>query len=201
MVLQTLREHQLFVKFSKCEFWLEKVSFLGHIISKDGLTVDPVKIEVVAKWKRLENSTDVYSFLGLVGYYRRFIKNFSRIAGPLSDLTEKQDKFIWGTKCKTSFKKLKKQLTMAPVLTLSNVKDRYTVYTDVSREGLRCILMQNTNVIACVSRKLKSHEKNYPTHNLELAAVVFALKKWRHYLYGVTLEVYTDHKSLKYLFS
>ncbi|XP_071928104.1 uncharacterized protein [Coffea arabica] len=165
------------------------VAFLGHIISKDGLAVDPAKVEAVAKWKRPENPTEVRSFLGLVGYYRRFIKNFSRIAGPLTNLTKKQGKYIWDVKCESSFQELKKQLTVAPVLALPSGSDSYTVYTDASKEGLGCVLMQNRNVIAYASRKLKPHEQNYPTHHLELAAVVFALKKWRHYLYGVTFEV------------
>ncbi|XP_071926101.1 uncharacterized protein [Coffea arabica] len=158
-------------------------------------------MEAVAKWKRPENPTEVRSFLGLAGYYRRFIKNFSRIAGPLTNLTKKQGQYIWDIKCEGSFQELKKQLTRAPVLVLPNGNDSYTVYTDASKEGLGCVLMQNRNVIAYVSRKLKPHEQNYPTHDLELAAVVFALKKWRHYLYGVTFEIYTNHKSLKYLFS
>ncbi|XP_071924798.1 uncharacterized protein [Coffea arabica] len=174
---------------------------LCDIISKDGLTVDPAKVEAVAKWKRPENFPEVRSFLGLAGYYRRFIKNFSRIAGPLTNLTKKQGKYIWDVKCESSFQELKKQLTMAPVLALPSGSDSYTVYTDASKEGLGCVLMQNRNVIAYASRKLKPHEQNYPTHDLELAAVVFTSKKWRHYLYGVTFEVYTDQKSLKYLFS
>ena len=201
IVLQTLREHQLFAKFSKCEFWLEQVSFLGHIISKDGISVDPVKVEAVAEWKHPETPTEVRSFLGLAGYYRRFIKDFSKLAGPLTDLTKKHGQFVWNSKCESSFRELKKRLTSAPVLALPNGRDSFTVYTDASREGLGCVLMQNGSVNAYASKKLKPHERNYPTHDLELAAVVFALKKWRHYLYGVTFEVYTDHKSLKYLFS
>nr|XP_027090387.1 uncharacterized protein LOC113711418 [Coffea arabica] len=103
-------------------------------------------------------------------------------------LNAKQGKYIWDVKCESSFQELKKQLTMASVLVLPNGNDSYTVYTDASKEGLGCVLMQNRNVIAYASRKLKLHEQNYPTHDLELAAVVFALKKWRHYLYGVTFE-------------
>ncbi|XP_071900882.1 uncharacterized protein [Coffea arabica] len=201
LVLQTLRDHQLYAKFSKCEFWLEKISFLGHVISKEGITVDPAKVEAVAEWKRPENPTEIRSFLGLAGYYRRFIKDFSKLAGPLTDLTKKNGRFVWDTRCETSFQELKRRLTRAPVLALPNGKDSFTVYTDASKEGLGCVLMQNQNVIAFASRKLKTHEQNYPTHDLELAAVVFALKKWRHYLYGITFEVYSDHKSLKYLFS
>ena len=100
-----------------------------------------------------------------------------------------------------SFQELKKRLTTAPVLTLPDGKEGFAVYTDASKEGLGCVLMQNGKVIAYATRKLKQHEMNYPTHDLELAAVLFALKKWRHYLYGITFEAFTDHKSLKYLFS
>ncbi|XP_027174488.1 uncharacterized protein LOC113774122 [Coffea eugenioides] len=177
IVLQTLREHRLYAEFSKCEFWLEKISFLGHVISKDGIFVDPVKVEAVFDWKQPETPTEVRSFLGLAGYYCRFIKDFSKLAGPLTDLTKKHGQFFWSSKCEASFQELKKRLTSAPVLALPNGKDRFTVYTDVSREGLGCVLIQNGSVIAYVSRKLKSHERNYPTHDLELAAVVFALKK------------------------
>ncbi|XP_027178078.1 uncharacterized protein LOC113777243 [Coffea eugenioides] len=200
-VLQTLREHQLYAKFSKCEFWLERVAFLGHVISKEGIAVDPAKVEAVTEWKRPDNPTEIRNFLGLAGYYRRFIKDFSKLASPLTDLTKKGGRFLWSDKCETSFQELKRRLTMAPILALPNGPDGFTVYTDASKEGLGCVLMQHHNVIAYASRKLKIHEQNYPIHDLELAAVVFALKKWRHYLYGVTFEVYSDHKSLRYLFS
>ena len=180
---------------------MEKISFLGHVISREGITVDPMKVEAVAEWKRPENPTEIRSFLGLAGYYRRFIKDFSKLAGPLTDLTKKHDWFVWNVTCKASFQELKKRLTMAPVLVLPNGVDGFAIYTDASREGLGCVLMQNQNVISFASTKLKPREQNYPTHDLELAAVVFALKKWRHYLYGVTFEVYSDHKSLRYLFS
>ena len=119
----------------------------------------------------------------------------------MTELTKKSGKFIWSPKCEESFQELKRRLTRAPVLALPNGKDSFVVYTDASKEGLECVLMQNEKVIAYASRKLKLHEGNYPTHDLELAAIVFALKKWRHYLYGITFEVFTDHKSLKYLFS
>nr|XP_027066533.1 uncharacterized protein LOC113692333 [Coffea arabica] len=127
--------------------------------------------------------------------------DFSKLAGPLTDLTKKNGHFMWDARCEAGFRELKKRLTMAPILALPYGIDGFTVYTDASREGLGCVLMQNQNVISFASRKLKPHERNYPTHDLELAAVVFALKKWRHYLYGVTFEVYSDHKSLRYLFS
>ena len=116
-------------------------------------------------------------------------------------MTKIHNQFNWISKCEASFRELKGRLTSAPILTLSNGKDSFVVYTDASRMGLGCVLMQNGQVIAYASRKLKPHEQNYPTHDLELAAVVFALQKWRQYLYGVTFEIFTDHKSLKYLFS
>ena len=127
--------------FSKYEFWLKKISFLGHVISKDGITVDSKKIAAVTERKRPENPTEIRNFLELVGYYRRFIKDFSKLASPLTDLTKKHGNFAWDTRCKISFQELKKMLTMAPVLTLPNGKDSCTVYTDVSREGLACVLM------------------------------------------------------------
>ena len=119
----------------------------------------------------------------------------------MTELTKKNNKFIWTPRCESSFQELKRRLTSAPVLALPDGVEGYVVYSDASREGLGCVLMQKGKVVAYASRKLKPHKQNYPTHDLELAAVVFALKKWRHYLYGVTFEVYTDHKTLKYLFS
>nr|XP_027071965.1 uncharacterized protein LOC113696780 [Coffea arabica] len=163
--------------------------------------VDPTKVEAVTLWKQPENPTEFRSFLGLAGYYRRFIKDFSKIAGPMTELTKKNHKFIWSPKCEASFQELKRRLTTAPVLALPERIDGYVVYSDTSREWLGCVLMQKGKVVAYASRKLKPHEMNYPTHDPELAAIIFALKKWRHYLYGETFEVFTDHKSLKYLFS
>ncbi|KAA0032218.1 ty3-gypsy retrotransposon protein [Cucumis melo var. makuwa] len=142
-VLETLRANKLYAKFSKCEFWLKKVTFLGHVVSS---------------------------------YYRRFVEDFSRIVSPLTQLTRKGTPFVWNPACESSFKELKQKLVSAPVLTQGKV-------------------------VAYASRQLKSHEQNYPTHDLELTAVVFALKIWRHYLYGEKIQIFTDHKSLKYFFT
>ena len=141
------------------------------------------------------------SFLGLVGYYRRFVENFSRIAAPLHYLTRKGVKFEWTDRCEESFQELKQRLTSAPVLTLPSGSEGFVVFSDASHQGLGCVLMQHEKVVAYASRQLKKHELNYPTHDLELAAVVFALKIWRHYLYGATCQIFTDHKSLKYIFT
>ena len=143
--------------------------------------------------------TEVRSFLGLAGYYRRFISNFSKIAVPLTALTQKNKPFKWGPKQEKAFQTLKRKLCNAPVLSLPEGNDDFVVYCDASNLGLGCVLMQRGKVIAYASRQLKIHEKNYTTHDLELGAVVFALKIWRHYLYGTKCVVFTDHKSLQHI--
>ncbi|GJU91615.1 putative reverse transcriptase domain-containing protein [Tanacetum coccineum] len=157
IVLEILRQKKLYAKFSKCDFWLGQVAFLGHIVSADGITKDPGKVEAITKWPRLTTVTEVRSFLGLAGYYRRFVEGFSLLALPLTKLMRKGEKFVWN-------------------------KER-------------------GRVISYASRQLKPYEVNYSTHDLELAAVVFALKIWRHYLYEKTCDIFTNHKSLKYIFT
>ena len=201
IVLQTLREKQLYAKFSKCEFWLDQVVFLGHVISSRGIEVDPKKIEAVLKWEAPTNVSEIRSFLGLAGYYRRFVQGFSILAGPMTKLLRKGAKYIWDEHCQRAFDELKKRLTTAPVLTLPSGEGGFVIYSDASAQGLGCVLMQHGNVIAYASRQLRPNEVSYPVHDLELAAVVFALKIWRHYLYGETFQIFTDHKSLKYLMS
>ena len=141
------------------------------------------------------------SFLGLAGYYRRLVDGFSRIATPLTELTKKKTRYVWTDKCENIFKELKRRLITAPVLNLPTENEKFVVYCDASIQGLGCVLMQDGKVIAYASRQLKEYEQRYPTHDLELAAVVFALKIWIHYLYGEKCEIYTDHKSLKYFFT
>ncbi|WVZ84419.1 hypothetical protein U9M48_031456, partial [Paspalum notatum var. saurae] len=201
IVLSRLREHKLYAKFSKCAFWLKEVAFLGHILSAKGVAVDPSKVEDVLNWKQPQTVTEIRSFLGLAGYYRRFIKDFSKIAKPMTALTQKNAKFAWSPKCEEAFGTLKKLLTSAPVLAQPDITKPFDVYCDASGSGLGCVLMQEGRVIAYASCQLRKHEVNYPTHDLELLAVVYALKKWRHYLLGNTCHIYTDHKSLKYIFT
>ncbi|KAK1693160.1 hypothetical protein QYE76_009857 [Lolium multiflorum] len=201
IVLGTLRDHQLYAKFSKCEFWLKEVGFLGHVISAGGVSVDPSKIQSIMEKKAPTNQTEVRAFLGLVGYYRKFVEGFSSIARPLTQLLKKDKKFEWTDKCEASFQELKKRLVTAPVLTMPDITKDFDVYCDASKLGLGSVLMQEGKVIAYLSRQLRPHEMNYPTHDLELAAVVHALKTWRHYLVGNRCEIYTDHKSLKYIFT
>ncbi|GJW10031.1 putative nucleotidyltransferase, ribonuclease H [Tanacetum coccineum] len=200
-VLQILRQEKLYAKFSKCEFWLSKVAFLGHIVSAEGITMDPAKVEAITKWPRPTSVTEVRSFLGLAGYYRRFVEGFSRLALPLTKLMRKGEKFVWNEEREKSFEELKQRLVSAPILTLPSGSGGFQIYSDASKKGLGCVLMQHGKVIAYASRQLKPYEVNYPTHDLELAAVVFALKIWRHYLYGESCDIFTDHKSLKYIFT
>jgi hypothetical protein len=144
---------------------------------------------------------EIRSFLGLAGYYRRFIKDFSKIAKPMTKLLEKNKAFEWTKECQASFKKLKKRLTSSPVLVLPDLTKKFDIYCDASRQALGCVLMQEGQVVCYVSCQLRKHEENCPTHDLELAAVVHALKIWRHYLNRHRCEIYSDHKSLKYIFT
>jgi hypothetical protein len=199
MVLQRLREHQLYAKLSKCEFWINEVMFLGHIINKDGLAVDPKKVADILNWKAPTDARGIKSFVGMVGYYRRFIEGFSKIAKPMTALLANKVEFKWTQKCQEAFEALKEKLTTSPVLVLPDVHKPFSVYSCYT--GLGCVLMQEGRVVAYSSRQLKVHEKNYPIHDLELATVVHALKTWRHYLYRQKCDVYTYHKSLKYIFT
>ena len=153
------------------------------------------------EWKQSKNVTEVRSFLGLAGYYRRFIEDFSRILRPMKQLIKKEKKFEWTAAYENSFQELKKRLTTAPVLILPDIRKDFKLYCDASKQGLGCVLMQEGKVVAYASRQLRTHEENYPMHDLELAAVVHALKIWHHYLICNRCEIYTDHKSLKYIFT
>jgi ribonuclease HI len=189
LVLEKLRSNQLYEKFSKCEFWLTEVAFLGHVISAGGVSVDPGKVKDVLNW------------MPPARYYRRFIKDFSKIAKPMTKLLEKNKTFEWTKECQASFEELKKRLTSSSVLVLPDLTKKFDIYCDTSCQGLGCVLMQEGQVVCYASRQLRKHEENYPTHDLELAAVIHALKIWRHYLIGHRCEIYSDHKSLKYIFT
>ena len=177
------------------------MAFLGHVILVEGVSVDPQKIEVVVNWKPPKNVLEVISFLGLAGYYRKFVEGFSRIVALLTKLTRKDVKYDWVDACQQSFEELKRRLASAPVLVLPNGRYGFVVYSDAFRKGIGYVLLQNDRVIAYASRQLKKHEENYPTQDLELAALVFALKIWRHYLYGAPCRIFTNHKSLQYIFT
>ncbi|KAD6795357.1 hypothetical protein E3N88_06253 [Mikania micrantha] len=165
-----------------------------------GIHVDLAKIEAIKNWEAPKTPTEVRQFLGLAGYYRRFIEGLSKIAQSLTSLTHKDRKFDWGDKQEAAFNLLKQKLCTAPLLSLPEGCDDFMVYCDASKQGLGGVLMQREKVIAYASRQLKVHEKNYTTHDLELGAVVFALEIWRHYLYGTKCTIFTDHKSLQHIF-
>ncbi|GJR42847.1 putative reverse transcriptase domain-containing protein [Tanacetum coccineum] len=198
-ILELLKKEELYAKFSKCEFWIPKVQFLGHVIDSEGIHVDPAKIESIKDWTSPKSPTEIRQFLGLAGYYRRFIEGFSKIAKPMTKLTQKKVKFEWGDKQEAAFQLLKQKLCSAPILALPEGSEDFIAYCDASKKGLGAVLMQREKVISYASRQLKIHEKNYTTHDLELGAVVFALKIWRHYLYGTKCTVFTDHKSLQHI--
>ncbi|XP_040938055.1 uncharacterized protein [Gossypium hirsutum] len=194
IVLQILQEKRLYGKLSKCEFWLSEVVSLGHVVSADGIQVDSKNIEAIVQLKPPRNVLEVHSFLGLAGYYRRFVNGFSKIALPMTKLLQKNVPFVWDDQCQESFEKLKQMLTETPILTLPESGKDFIVYSDASLSSLGYVLMQEGKVIAYASRQLKLHEHNYPTHHLELAAVIFSLKTWRHYLYDEKCYIYMDRK-------
>ncbi|GJT73779.1 putative reverse transcriptase domain-containing protein [Tanacetum coccineum] len=168
-----------------------------HVIYNQGIHIDPAKIEAVKNWASPITPTEVRQFLGLAGYYQGFIKGFSKIAESLTKLTQKNKKYIWGEDQESAFQLLKQKLCEALILALPEGNDDFFVYCDASLQGLGAVLMQREKVIAYASRQLKPHEENFTTHDLELGAVVFARKIWRHYMYGTKCTVFTDHKSLQ----
>jgi hypothetical protein len=175
MVLQRLRDCQLYAKLRKCESWISEVLFLGQIINRDGLAMDPKKVADILEWKAPRDVRGIKSFIGIARYYRCFIEGFSKIARPMTALLAKNVEFKWTPKCQVSFETLKK-LTTAPVLIVPEVHKPFSVYCDASYTGLGCVLMQEGRVVAYSSRQLKIDERNYPTHDLELAALMHALK-------------------------
>jgi hypothetical protein len=181
--------------------WLEEIQFLGHVLSAKGIAVDPSKVKDILEWKSPTIVHQVRSFLGLAEYYRRFILDFSKIVKPITRILKNDTKFDWSSKCNKAFKQLKVLLTTAPILSQPDIKKPFDVYCDASGSGLGCVLMQEGRVIAYASRQLRWHEEHYSTHDLELAAVVHALKIWHHYLLGNICHLYMDHKSLKYIFT
>jgi hypothetical protein len=177
MVLQVLREHQLYAKLSKCSFYQKQIHYLGHIILEDGIAVDSMNIEAIREWSLPNNVIEVRSFMGLAGYYRRFIEVFSKIAHPITSLQKKGVKFQWTLDCKKSFHHLKQLLTSAPILRIADSNEDFIVFIDACKEGLGGVLTQNGFFICYESRKLKEHERHYATHDLELVVIVHALRK------------------------
>ena len=201
--LQILREHRLYAKVSKCEFFKQEVEYLGHVVTAAGIHPDQSKVQAVRDWKIPETVHDIRSFLGLAGYYRRFIPQFARIAAPLTELTKKTVPWRWSLREGEAFNALKDALLSAPVLQLADADKEYTVTCDASDYAVGAVLSQQyedgEHPVAYESRKMNNAEQKYPTHERELLAVIHALRTWRHYLAGRKFKVVTDHYSLQYL--
>jgi hypothetical protein len=201
-VLEVLRKEKLYAKESKCEFFKEEVEFLGHIVGRHGIRMMQDKVEAVRAWPVPARVTDVRAFLGTAGYYRKFIRDFSKIAAPLSELTKDEVKFVWGPQQQESFELLKQALVKGPVLILPDPKLPVVVHTDASGYAVGAVLQQDQGhglqPIAFLSKKMLPAETRYPVHEQELLAIITALGAWRHYLYGAKFVVRTDHKSLEH---
>ncbi|GJR31625.1 putative reverse transcriptase domain-containing protein [Tanacetum coccineum] len=171
LVLELLRKKKLYAKFSKCEFWLQEVQFLGHVVNQSGIHVDPGKIEAVKNWKAPMTSSEIRSFFGLAGYYCRFIANFSKIAKPLTSLTQKNQKYVWAVEQEEAFQTLKNNLCDAPILSLPNGVEDFVVYCDASNQGLGCVLMQRNKVllVGCVMDEAHASRLRYMIYPVVLA--------------------------------
>jgi hypothetical protein len=205
-VLSQLRLNRYYANPDKCEFFQDSVNFLGHVISADGVAVQQHKVDAVVQWPTPQSVSDVRRFLGLTGYYRRFVERFSDIAGPLSDLTRKDTTFVWGPKEEEAFVRLKAALASAPVLATPDNAKPYTVHTDASGYAVGATLSQENSEgllqpVAFLSKKMNAAQRNYPVHEWELLAVMEALKAWRCFLYGAAapIDIYTDHHSLQWI--
>lgn len=201
-VLEVLRKEKLYAKESKCEFFKEEVEFLGHIVGRNGIRMMQDKVQAVNEWPTPTRVTDIRAFLGTAGYYRKFIKDFSKISAPLSELTKDGVPFDWGTEQQSSFVALKKAISAGPVLILPDPKLPFVVHTDASGFAVGAVLQQDQGnglqPIAFLSKKMLPAETRYPVHEQELLAIITALGAWRHYLYGAKFVIRTDHKSLEH---
>lgn len=199
IVLQRLRELGLKIQPDKCEFLKPELEYLGHIVTAEGVKPNPKKLEAVSNFKQPRNPTDIKSFLGLAGYYRKFIRNFSKIAKPLTELTKKETPFHWTDKTQEAFQTLKDKLCSSPVLKFPDFAKPFTLTTDASNEGIGAILSQDGHPCCYISRTLNPPERNYSTTEKELLAIVWAVKRLRQYLLGRKFLIRTDHQALKWL--
>ncbi|CAI7927016.1 unnamed protein product, partial [Closterium sp. NIES-54] len=203
IVLDTLRQHRLYAKLSKCTFDRSSIGFLGHVISSQGIAMDPAKVQCLADWPAPRTVAELQSFIGLAKYYNKFIFNFSHICAPLSDLFRQSAAFQWGLPQQTTFSSIKAALTSAPVITVADPSRPYFIWTDASDVAVGAILCQDhghgMQPLAFESRKLQPAERNYATHDQELLAIVHAIKTWRCYVELQPVTVYTDHRPLQHL--
>lgn len=196
--LKLLQENQLHAKLSKCEFATTKIEYLGHVITSEGVSTDPKKIADMINWPIPKTVKDLRGFLGLTGYFRKFVTHYGIISIPLTDLLKK-DAFKWGPEPQAAFDQLKQAMSTAPVLTLPDFSQPFTVETDASQFGIGAVLMQNKRPIAYLSQKLGSKNQGLSTYEKALLALISAVTKWRLYLIGSTFTIKTDQISLKHL--
>ncbi|KAL2235471.1 UNVERIFIED_CONTAM: Transposon Tf2-12 polyprotein [Sesamum indicum] len=200
-VLMRLREHELYVKVSKCSFARETISFLGHIVERGRIRMDPKKVQAIEEWRPPSDVHDLRSFLGLANYYRRFVKDYSAIARPLTNLLKMTETWNWTPQCQVAFDDLKRAMVTDPVLALPDMSKPFLVETDASDFALGGVLMQDGHPVAFESRKLKDAERRYSVHEKELLAVVHYVRLWRHYLLGSPFVVRTDNTAVSHFMS
>ncbi|GJW40287.1 transposon Tf2-6 polyprotein [Tanacetum coccineum] len=193
-VLQTLRKHKLFAKMSKCTFGSTQVDYLGHVISQHGVQADPKKIQDMVNWPKPSNIKEPRGFLGLTGYYRRFVKDYGKIAKPMTDLLKKGE-FKWCEAATEAFEKLKKTVSQTPVLRLPNFNETFVIETVGSGGGLGVVLLQNKHPIAYFSNALGPRHLQLATYVKELMAIVVAIQRWKGYLLGKPFVIKTDHQT------
>lgn len=198
LVFQTIRENKLFLRKEKCCFATHKVEYLGHFVTKEGVSTDPSKVQAVASWPQPSNLKQLRGFLGLAGYYRRFVHGFGKIARPLTDML-KRDNFQWTDESVSTFTALKQALISAPVLALLDFSKPFVVETDASGKGIGVVLMQDNHPIAYISKSLGPKQQAMSIYERELLAIVYAVQKWGTYLSHAHFIIRTDQRSIKHL--
>jgi len=196
--MEILKTHQLYVKLSKCAFGKQEVEYLGHLISEEGVKADPEKITAMTNWPIPKTPKALRGFLGLTGYYRKFVQGYGGIAAPLTSLLKKES-FQWNEGANIAFNRLKEVMTTPPILGLPDFSKPFLIECDASGEGLWAVLMQEGKPIAYYSHKLKGRNLLLSTYEKEMLALVSAVQKWRHYLLGYKFKVKTDQQALKHL--
>ena len=196
--LEVLPKHQFFIKAKKCAFGQHKLEYLGHIVTAQGVKVDMGKIEAMVAWPRPTNISELRGFLGLTGYYRKFVKNYGIIAGPLTNLL-KQGQFGWNDEVEAAFLALKQAMTTTPTLEIPNFDDSFTIEADASGDGIGAVLSQQGKPIAFMSRALGISKRSWSVYAKQMLVMVEAILIWRPYLLGRKFIIRTDQKSLKYL--
>jgi hypothetical protein len=198
-VFQRLRENKLYAKLEKCEFGVTEVDFLGHRITQEGLMMDEHKVKAILDWEPLKSVPTLRSFLGLASYYRKFIKNFAKIAGPLTNLLKKSAvTYDWDEACDEAFGTLKGILVKAPVLKLPDFDKEFKIHSDASDFAIGGVPVQEGKPVAFESKKLSETERRWPTHEKEMWVVIHYLKTWGHYIGSKDVVVWTDNVTLKY---